>query len=419
MPRRYTGAAPAERPAARRRSAILRAVSSTRSVARDARAALAVVSALLFGLATWRSASSVEPDYLLHAGWARDLAEKGISGAPVHPLFHLLTVVVHALFPLGSYLASAVLVGTGASVVLALLLFQRILRDAGVGETARQTWAAAGWALALMLLAPITVFTWPRHQLYLGYIAPTVFHNPTIALLKPLAVAWFWSVTGSRGGGARRTLTAGLLALAATLAKPSFTVAWLPALALWLAFARRLPRAIDTGAGVASLCVGGAVLALQAWARGSQPSLLVVAPLEVMGFYSARWQMPFLLLLSLAFPLCVLVARWPAARRDGPLMCAWLVFVVAAAYGYLLVEAEPNSGDGNWLWSGQVALFVLLAQTLLFLRSPAGPVAPPQTRARRLCLVVFGLQLACGLAWYAAEVLEPHEWWFPFAESEE
>ena len=346
------------------------------------------------------------------------MAETG-TGVPVHPLFHLLTIVVHALFPLGSYLVAAVLVGTGASVALALVLFQRILADSDGGETARQAWAAAGWALALMLLGPITVFTWHRHQLYLGYIAPSVFHNPTLALLKPLAVAWFWSVTGSRGGGARRSLTAGVLALAATLAKPSFTVALLPALALWLAFARRLPRAIDAGAGIASLCVGGAVLAFQAWARGSQPSLLVVAPLEVMGFYSARWQMPFLLLLSIAFPLCVLAARWPAARRDGPLMCAWLVFVLAAAYGYVLVEAEPNSGDGNWLWSGQVALFVLLAQTLLFQRSRPGPDAPPHARARRLCLVVFGLQLACGLGWYAAEVVQPHEWWFPFAESDE
>ena len=54
-------------------------------------------------------------------------------------------------------------------------------------------------------------------------------------------------------------------------------------------------------------------------------------------------------------------------------MLAWLVFGIAAAYGYLLAEAEPNMGDGNWLWSGQVALFVLFAESVLFLRSRGAP----------------------------------------------
>ena len=159
------------------------------------------------------------------------------------------------------------------------------------------------------------------------------------------------------------------------------------------------------------------MLACQAWARGSQPALLGFAPLEVMSYYSPVWQMPFLLLFSIAFPLCVGLGRWRELRSRGPLLLAWLVFAIAAAYGYLLAEAEPNTGDGNWLWSGQVALFVLLAQTVLFFRSRPDPEPPRAERVRRLGFVVLALHLACGLAWYAAEVVQPHEWWFPFSES--
>ena len=369
----------------------------------------------LFGLVTWRAATSPEPDYALHAGRAQELVETGRIVAP-HMLFELLTAAVQALLPL-SYLVAAVAVGTAAQVALALVLYRLILGERE-GASPRETWAAAAWALALMLLGPISFFTWSRHQLYLGYIAPNVFHSPTMTLLKPLAVAWFWSVTRPRRASDQRWMAAAVLTLAATLAKPSFTVAFLPALAFWLVASRRLPRAVDRAAALASLVVGGAVLAVQAWARGSQPSLLVLAPFELMGYYSPAWWMPFLFLFSIAFPLCVSLGRWSELRSRGPLLLAWLVFAIAAGYGYLLAEAEPNTGDGNWLWSGQVALFVLLAQTLLFFRSRPDPQAPGITRARRLGWVVLALHLACGLAWYTAEVVEPHQWWFPFSESD-
>jgi hypothetical protein len=396
-----------------------------------ARSMLAAVTAGLFGLVTWRS---VQPDYVVHARWARELAEKGLIQVP-HPLFHVLTAAVHSLLPLrladrvrpglaaawvdGSYVFAALVVGTASTVALALLLHRHILKEAPDRGTGAGAWASAGWALALLLVAPITVLTWPAHQLYLGYVAPNVFHSPTVALLKPLALAWFWTVSRPGREGGRAWVAAALLAAGATLAKPSFTVAVVPALGLWLALARWLPRAVDTRAALASLVVGGVTLVGQAWARGAQPALLGFEPLEVMGYYSARWQMPLFLLLSIAFPLCVAAARWPASRRQGPLMLAWLVFGIAAAYGYLLAEAEPNTGDGNWLWSGQVALFVLFAESVLFFRSRGRYDSPPARRWRRACAAVFALHLACGLAWYAAEVVQPHGWWFPFPASDQ
>ena len=405
-------------------------MSSARPPALRARWTLAAVAAALFGLVTWRS---VEPDYVLHARWARDLAERGSIPVP-HPLFHVLTVVVRALLPpqhtgllqpdLAAasdrpYVVAALVVGTASCVALALVLHRQILKEGPACGTEAGAWTSAGWALALLLVAPITVFTWPAHQLYLGYVAPNVFHSPTVALLKPLALAWFWAVARPGRDGGRGWVAAALLALAASLAKPSFTVALVPALGLWLALARWLPRGIDKRAALASLVVGGVTLVGQAWARGAQPSLLLLEPLEVMGYYSARWQMPLFLLLSIAFPLCVALARRPSLGRDGPLILAWLVFGIAAAYGYLLAEDEPNTGDGNWLWSGQVALFVLFAESVLFLRSRGRGGASPTRRWRLTCAVVFALHVACGLAWYGAEVAPPHDWWFPFPESAE
>jgi hypothetical protein len=401
---------------------------------------LAVAAAAVFGLATWRAAGSVEPDYALHAEWAREISETGHVSVP-HPLFHFLTVLVHALLPSRlaglvrpgpdaapadpSFLLAAMIVGTGAWVALALLVHHRLRVADGGGEEhagpgpagGRAPWAAAGLALSLLLLGPITVLTWAKHQLYLGYITPAVFHNPTVALVKPLALAWFWSVARARPGGKTNALGAALLTVAATLAKPSFTVAFLPALALWLVLGWRSQRAVDVRAGVASLVTGGLVVAAQAWLRrgSGDASLLVIAPLEVMGFYSPRWEMPLLFVLSVAFPLAAAFALRRVARRNGPLQLAWLTFAVAAGYGYVLAEADPNTGSGNWLWSGQIALFVLLAETLLLLRSRAEGASP---RARRLVWLAFGLQLACGLLWYTAEVVQPHEWWFPFPEGD-
>jgi hypothetical protein len=45
---------------------------------------------------------------------------------------------------------------------------------------------------------------------------------------------------------------------------------------------------------------------------------------------------------------------------------AWAVFVAGIALGYLFAESGASADHGNFLWSGQLAAFLLFAVSSLF-----------------------------------------------------
>lgn len=63
--------------------------------------------------------------------------------------------------------------------------------DAGArvpSRVPRAPFAAAAVSLALLAAAPMNLSSWPQRNLYLGYIGVNPRHNPTLLLLRPLAL---------------------------------------------------------------------------------------------------------------------------------------------------------------------------------------------------------------------------------------
>src|SRR5436190_2063620 len=74
-------------------------------------------------------------------------------------------------------------------VALAVLVYATMYR---LGHRTLRLGLALAATFFLLVIGPITLFTWRRHNLYLGYLSPTVYHNPMIAIVKPLAILHFW-----------------------------------------------------------------------------------------------------------------------------------------------------------------------------------------------------------------------------------
>jgi hypothetical protein len=368
---------------------------------------VAAVAALFFSWVLTLRFTTPEPfqDFRFHNQVAAEMA----AGAPLelpHPLYHVLAAALAAAtgFPVSwAGMAVAVLAQAG----LALVAFLG-LRAAAGGRAA----LAAVAALGLTVVAPLFWFTPASREFYFGYLFPNALHNPTIILLRPLALGLFLACAVVLAGGAapRPARTAGLalLTVSCALAKPSYLICLLPALGLaWLR--EGLPRDRRWSALLLGVLVPGAlVAAAQAWftltTDRMEPTTIAFAPLEVV-FLHTRRHVPLVaakLALSIAFPLAVAALFAREAARDAALRVAWLAFLAGAFYAYGLAETGPRITHGNFLWSGQAATAVLFAASARFALGRIRAAGRDGHGARlRLaaCAVAFALHVASGLGY--------------------
>lgn len=369
-------------------------------------------------------------DFLTHVRLAEDWRASGIINTP-HFLYGLLTIAVREAIPGISFQTAALVVAQALHVVAACAAYAVLRRFRPPANVAADVGLAV-LAVALLFTAPITVFTVPWHNLYYGYIYPAnVLHNPTILVLKPLALASFAAVAGlldqpgyplGRLVG-RATLAAFVTALA-TLAKPNYTIAMLPAVVLCLAWAPR--RAGWWAGGLAALASFAPAVAILAWQfrLAFEPAAtggIRLAPLALLT--DSLPMAAAKLLVSIAFPLAVLVALGREARRRTDLVLAWAGFAVGAFYYYGLLESGGRGAYGNFGWSPQIMLFILFIYSagVLISRVPwSDEGAWYITPAVAACAGLLLLHIFCGVLYYMTYLGgEPYRWYGPRAPQPE
>ncbi|MGE0455617.1 MAG: hypothetical protein AB7O37_14060 [Vicinamibacteria bacterium] len=360
------------------------------------RAMLALAAFVSMSAVTRWAFTQAVTDYRWHGRAAAELAS-GEGLATPHFLFQALLVALHQLSPGRDWTQSALDLTVLCQVALALLIASQLEGSWPQAIDARAAVIVSGLALALLVAGPVNLASWGERNLYLGYLSPSTQHNPTATLLRPLALAvWARACLPLFAAGprpARATLADATLSLLSVLAKPSQAIALLPALVPLTALRRVRRQAVQPR----PLLIGFVLplLAVLGW----QYVVLVGggagvewAPLRVVSLFPGTKLAR--LLLSLSFPLCVVVLRWSAVRRDGGLILAWLSFGVGVVWVHGFAESGERVTNANLLWTGQVTLFVLfVASVRLLVREPDA------SRWRTVpCWLAFGLHLAGGLA---------------------
>lgn len=355
-----------------------------------------------------------------HINFAVRFTETGVV-YPGHFLYHGSVVLVHALLPISWFQAHLGVI-VGAQGVLAFLLWLLLRRALGPVASDRSPWLPLLGALGLMVASAISVLTWRYGNHYLGYLAPNAYLSQTYVVLQPFALLAFLAAVRTVGPARQHVglgpwPTLGALAVLATLAKPSYTICILPASFLMLLWRDRLAGVRRMATLFMALAVP--VLAVLAWQYSStylavqnldlaRDSGIRFAPFMVMGEHSVRsipgstqlWLLPKLLL-AIAFPLTVAGVYWKEAVADLRLRLAWLQFAFGAFFAYFVAEF-PRSSAGNFIWSGDITLFILFVISLVFIaergtNNSMSRLGLPQDRRIRLSLLVFLLHVGCGI----------------------
>jgi hypothetical protein len=372
--------------------------------------------------------------YLLHGDFfgyyaiANTYFTQGITAHP-HFIYIILLNAVRSLIPFnvfifispsfGNYLfthaypLAAFLIVVAAYLWLGTILYNRLKRAKIPG---------AVWiALVLMLVAPINLFTLPQHDLYLGYIGISMFHNPPMILLRPVALLLFWDLIAGLSSPDLKTrgyIETFFLAALSVLIKPSYAICLLPASVFYVIFLAIKRSKPNLKFYLISFVAPTVLLLIYQYLYHFQDtglqSRIAFEPLRAMLLYTpSALLLGFMFFMSIAFPLLASILAYKEAKKENNLIFAWITFIIAAMYTYLLTETGSLAGDINFEWSGEIALFILFVETTSFVFTQF-PLIFTKVRFvfKKLVLyLVLALHFLSGIAWYLGELLQRKMWW--------
>ncbi len=347
------------------------------------RAMLLVLVIAIFG-PLLRAQVNLVQDYIDHNMFAA-IAMSDPHALPPHFLYHVSAIGLFESRLVPNIENGGYLVMLLAAIVTALATYQLLQwlnrRHQGSQIISGYVWVPA--VLALMLLGPISLL---RDTLLPGqgnaFLFANTYYNPTVNLLKPLAVLLFFTILNMIYGTSPHPgllgFSAACLTVLATLAKPSYTIAIVPAIGLLIVYSFfRSSSRNRARLFISVLIPAGLVLTWQYFFLfGPDPisqfhggsTRIVFAPFDyfiTLNHVTYSWLL-FDLLASIAFPALIYVMYWRDTRNNTALNLSWLVFLITLAQAYFFNE-RPDGAHGNLTWGTQIGSFILFAVSFEYL----------------------------------------------------
>lgn len=287
----------------------------------------------------------------------------------------------------------------------------------------RNGWLLVALTVTAMTVAPINLLTLIKHNGYNGYIGITIYHNPPISLCRPIAllnVMIFAAALVYRRISTRQTLFCFLTLVIAALTKPNYALIMVPTACVFAldALNRKdwpILRFIAFGVLLPGLLVLGwqyVFTYLNPPASSDMDSSRILfAPFMVYSIM-ARFLIPKFFL-SILFPLSILILYRKEALRDRYYQIGLLLFLMGAAQSYFFAEEGVRLIKGNFLWSGQLGLFLWFVISMRFVVQRFFS-EPDRTRWSAKYLVlsgIFALHVVSGILWYIVETTSPGAYW--------
>jgi hypothetical protein len=272
---------------------------------------------------------------------------------------------------------------------------------------------------ALLLANPIALLAHLDGKRYFGYVAPNVWHNPTIVLLKPFALLLFLWATSAffKHAHAPRWGIVAVMAITtvmSALAKPSQLICLVPGTALFALLQSIRGKPISWSMLALGLWLPACLVLIGQYVMtyaGEGQAGLAFGPLVFWRRHSEYLFPKFLL--SIIFPVLVYALFARDASRDTGLNLAWIVFGCSLLWAYLIIE-KRQPGSGNLTWSAQVALFVLFCTSTRFLVQRTWSWLDWSPPRRALRSLVAWLALAChvyfGVGYYVHIMRTPSQY---------
>lgn len=353
-------------------------------------------------------------DFIMHVRYAMLWESDGLWGKPLpHFLYQWLLIFANR-FTGHNYPFSAALINLVTYLAVGLTLYVIFYRLMAEFSPRKRLVASMALTVVLLLVAPVNLLTLSNQNLYNGYIGVLSYHSPTMNLMRPLALWLFLfaiQVFREKRTSVPLVLLCASIAALSCLTKPNYAICILPALALMTLYALYRKHPIDWRLLIVGIVVPITEVIIWQWFfyRGQGIGGFSFAPLQIMNYYSPTGLLPKFIL-SLLFPLSVLILYFQAAIRDVSLRLCWIALAFGVFYLYFLIETRAWQ-DGNFRWGGEITLFMLFIASVIFLIRQY-KANRQWTRALTICSIMLGLHLISGIAFYVPHLSDAWNSWY-------
>ena len=171
-------------------------------------------------------------DYPWHASEGERLLSAVDGEMAPHFLWHVLLIFTHKIS--NSSFLTASFINVFVCVFITSLIVSRNFQK----KITTSKWLISVFTLAVFFVHPVPLTYLHDGLLYIGYFTPNIFHNPTLILLKPIALLHFvlfctvLKDNHKNYSGSTIYIALGLLLALSAIAKPSYIVIFLPSIGL-------------------------------------------------------------------------------------------------------------------------------------------------------------------------------------------
>lgn len=405
-------------------------------------------------------------DYEVHNGLAASVLENPsefFSNTP-HFLYHVSAAIIYLISPINDINVAAAWVMILSYLGVILILYWQLSREKTFTLSIPHLFWISILVLSLLIITPISVFT--PDNMYFGFFASHVYHNPTINIMKPFSLLLFFMTVkiffNNKPLSSWWILPFGLVTFLSLVAKPSFIIAFIPALALLSIFliswriqdlppiirrpwyilraftnqnnveTENLPRLLQASYVNWVVLIGGIVLPAffvllyqtMTWTSAGGIELKAFHVLDLWAYHfepAANQNLLYKFIMSCAFPLLVYVLHINQTHKNISFNLGWILYFVAAGYYYFFVDLT-RADAGDFTWSSQIAALILYYVAAIFLfRNYSKFFDAQQMTISRwgslvLCSGVFLLHVISGIYWFYLHYTQPVEellyiWW--------
>ncbi len=198
----------------------------------------------------------------------------------------------------------------------------------------------------------------------MGVGGPNIWNNATLITVKPFAIlAVFFTILSLEKKNIYYYIIGAVSLLISIFAKPSFVIAFLPALVLFMILKKFYSKENIIYLAILSFISVGALAYQYLQTFGEGKTKIVIS---FLGVWSAASPNVFIsILLAIMFPLLYVIFNLNNVKKNNYLILSWIMIFVSIIYAAFLAEGGPRFYHGNFFWSYMISLSLLYVFTLI------------------------------------------------------